>query len=66
MDNIVGKCTVIEIMKITVKEDFHRGRVFFLLPQITLFEKKYDIKFFTSISMYDLKPLVSLDRFIKN
>ena len=34
--------------------------------KITLFKKKYDIKLITLISMYHLKPLVSLDRFIKN
>ena len=39
---------------------------FFFLSQITLFEKKYDIKLITLISMYHLKPLVSLGRFIKN
>ena len=31
---------------------------------ITLFEKKYDIKLIILISMYHLKPLVSLSRFI--
>ena len=42
--------------------------LFFLFSyrKITLFEKKYDIKLITLISMYHLKPLVSLDRFIKN
>ena len=34
--------------------------------KITLFEKKYDIKLITLISMHHLKPLVSLDMFIKN
>ena len=34
--------------------------------KITLFDKKYDIKLITLISMYHLKPLVSFDRFIKN
>ena len=35
-----------EIMKLTIKEDFHRMTVFFLFSyqKITLFEKKYDIK----------------------
>ena len=34
--------------------------------KITLFEKKYDIKLITLISMYHLKFFLSLDRFIKN
>ena len=34
--------------------------------KITSFEKKYDNKLITLIFMYHLKPLVSLDRFIKN
>ena len=38
----------------------------FSYHKITLFEKKYDIKLITLISMYHLKLLVSLDRFIKN
>ena len=35
-----------EIMKLTIKEDFHRVMAFFLFSyhKITLFEKKYDIK----------------------
>ena len=37
----------------------------FSYHKITLFEKKYDIKLITLISMYHLKLLVSLDRFIK-
>ena len=69
MDNL-AKANVItmEIMKLTIKEDFHRGAVFFSFSyhKITLFEKKYDIKLMTLISMYHLKPFVSLDRFIKN
>ena len=36
----------------------------FSYHKITLFEKKYDIKLITLISVYYLKPLVSLDRFI--
>ena len=38
----------------------------FSYHKIALFEKKYDIKLITLISIYQLKPLVSLDRFIKN
>ena len=38
----------------------------FSYHKITLFEKKYDIKLICLISMYHLKLLVSLDRFIKN
>ena len=50
------------IMKLTIKEDLHRGTVVFSFPyhKIRLFEKKYDIKLITLISMYHLKPLVSL------
>ena len=58
-----------EIMKLTIKEDFHPGTHYLFLfsyHKITLFEKKYDIKLITLISMYHLKPLVSLGRFIKN
>ena len=57
-----------EIMKLTIKEDFHSRTVFsrFLITKSHYFEKKYDIKLITLISMYHLKPLVSLDRFIKN
>ena len=56
-----------EIMKLTFEEDFHGVTVFFSFSydKITLFEMKYDIKLITLISMYHLKPLVSLDRFIK-
>ena len=56
-----------DIMKLTVK-DFHRGTHYlfsFSYHKITLFEKKYDIKLITLISMYHLKPLVSLGRLIK-
>ena len=42
------------------------GFFLFSYHKITLFEKKYDIKLITLISMHYLKPLVSLDRFIKN
>ena len=71
MDNLAkaNKCTIMEIMELTIKEDFHRGTVFvssFSYHKITLFEKKYDIKLITLISMYHLKLLVSLDRFIEN
>ena len=59
-----------EIMRLTIKEDFHRGTHYvsflFSCHKITLFEKKYDIKVITLISMYHLKPLVSSSRFIKN
>ena len=57
-----------EIMKLTIKEDFHSGMLFFSFSyhKITSFEKKYDIKLITLIFMHHLKPLVSLDRFIKN
>ena len=51
-----------EIMKLTIKEEFHPGTDFFSFSyhKITLFEKKYDLKLITLI-----KPLVSLDRFLK-
>ena len=58
-----------EVMKLTIKEDSLRRTGFFFsfsYHKIILFEKKYDIKLITLISMYHLKPLVSLDRFIKN
>ena len=58
-----------EIIKLTIKEDFHNGTHYlFSFPyhKITSFEKKYDIKLIALISMYHLKPLVSLGRFIKN
>ena len=58
-----------EIMKLTIKEDFHHGTHYLFLfsyHEITLFEKKCDIKLINSISIYNLKPLVSLDRLIKN
>ena len=44
-----------EIMKLTIKEDFHRGiccLFSFSHKKITLFLKKYDIKSITLISMY--------------
>ena len=41
------------------------GLFSFSCHKITLFEKKYEIKLITLISMYHLKLLVSLDRFIK-
>ena len=55
-------------MKLAIKEDFHSGTGFlsFSYHKITLFEKKYDIKLIALISMYHLKPLVILGRFIKN
>ena len=68
MDNLAKANVQLEIMKLTIKEDFHHGTVFFSFSyhKITLSEKKYDIKLITLISMYHLKPLVSLDRFTKN
>ena len=56
-------------MKLTIEEDFYRGTCYlfsFSYHKITLFEKKYDIKLITLISMYHLKPHLSLDKFIKN
>ena len=53
-----------EIMKLTIKEDFHRGTCYvfsFSYHKITLFEKKYIIKLITLISMYHLKSLVNAD-----
>ena len=50
-----------------VKEDFHHGthNLFsFSYHKTALFETKYEIKLITLMSMYHLKPLVSLD-FIK-
>ena len=41
------------------------GLFSFSCHKITLFEKKYEIKLITLISMYHLKLLVSLDRFIQ-
>ena len=57
-----------EITKLTIEENFHRATHLFSLSyhKITLFEIKYDIKLIALISMYHLKPLVSLGRFIKN
>ena len=58
-----------EIMKLIIKEDSHSGThlsFFVFYNKITLFEKKYDTKLITLISMHHLKPLVSLSRFIKN
>ena len=57
-----------EIMKITEK-DFYSGTHYlfsFSYLKITLFKKEYDIKLITLMSMYHLKPLVSLGKFIKN
>ena len=53
MDNL-AKANVMEIMKLTIREDFHRGTVFFSFSyhKTTLFEKKYDIKLIILISMY--------------
>ena len=42
------------------------GLFSFSYHKIKLFEKKYDIKIITFISMYHLKSFVSLDRIIKN
>ena len=44
-----------EIMKLTIKEDFHPGECYlvsFCYHKITLFEEKYDIKLVTLIFMY--------------
>ena len=43
-------------MKLTIKEDFHRGTVFprFLITKSHSFQKKYDIKLITLISMYTI------------
>ena len=56
-------------MKVTIEEDFHCGTRYlfkFSYHEIRLFEKKYEIRLITLISVYHLKPLVSLGRFIKN
>ena len=69
VQRVICTSVIMEIMKLTIKEDFHHGTCYlfrFLITKITLFEKKYDIKLMILISMYHLKPLVSLDRFIKN
>ena len=58
-----------KIMKLTIKERFPPWDTLFfqfLYHKITLFEKKYYIKLITFISVYHLKPLVSLGRFMKN
>ena len=54
-----GKSTIMEIMKLTIKDDFRRGTVFscFSYHKITLFENKYGIKLITLISMYHLNLL---------
>ena len=54
-----GKSTIMEIMKLTVKEDFRRETVFccFSYHKITLFENKYGIKLTTLIFMYHLNLL---------
>ena len=57
-----------EIMKLTIKEDFHHGTCYlfsFSYHKITLFENKYVIKLITLISMYHLKPFVSLQVHLK-
>ena len=57
-----------EIMKLTVKRRFPLSDMqSFSLSyhKITLFEKKYVIKLITLISMYYLKPLVSLQVHLK-
>ena len=57
-----------EIMKLTIKEDVHRGTCYlfsFSYHKITLFEKKYVIDLITLISMYHLKSLVSLQAHLK-
>ena len=48
-----------DIMTLTIKEDFRRGTVFscFSYHKITLFENKYGIKLITLISMYHLNLL---------
>ena len=64
MDNLANaNLQFMEIMKLTIKEDFHSETCYlfsFSYHNVTLFEKKYDIKLITLISMYHLKPLVSL------
>ena len=57
-----------EVIKLTNKEDFHRGTCYlfsFSYHKITLCEKKYVMKLITLISMYHLKPLVSLQVHLK-
>ena len=51
-----------EIMKLTIKEDFRRGTVFscFSYHKITLFENKYGIKLITLISMHRLNLIASI------
>ena len=54
--------------ELTIKEDFHHGTCYlfsFSYHKITLSEKKYVIKLITLISMYHLKPLVSLQAHLK-
>ena len=49
-----------EIMKLIIKEDFHRGTHYLFLVsyhKVTLFEKKGDIKLISLISMYHLNLL---------
>ena len=50
--------------EINYQERFQPWDSFFSFSyhKIELFEKKYDIKLITLISMYHFKPLVSLDR----
>ena len=60
MDDLAkAKSTIMEIMKLTIKEDFRSGTVFSCFPchKITLFENKYGIKLITLISMYHLNLL---------
>ena len=54
-----GKSTIMEIMKLTIKEDFRGGTVFscFSYHKIPLFENKYGIKLITLIFMYHLNLL---------
>ena len=50
-------------MELTINKDFRRGTCYpfsFSYHKITLFEKKYVLKLITLLSMYHLKPLVSL------
>ena len=55
----IGKSTIMEIMKLTIKEDFRLGTVFscFSYHKITLFENKYGIRLIILISMYHLNLL---------
>ena len=56
-----------EIIECTNEEDFHRKKhyvIWFSSQKIILFEKKYDLKLITLISVYHLKPVVSLERLI--